>query len=84
LLAGELRISIDTASRPHAAPATSAPPAVMAAVMLRGPVLGIDIDAARERIAARAARPEAARAAVDDALGQLAAAVAEARSRFDQ
>ena len=56
----------------------------MAAVMLRGPVLGIDIDAARERIAARAERPEAARAAVDDALGQLAAAVAEAWSLLDQ
>jgi hypothetical protein len=54
--------------------------------MLRGSraIPGIDIDAARERVAARAERVQTARAAVDDALEQLAAAVAEARSLLDQ
>ena len=61
-------------------------PGAMAAVMFRGSgaIPGIDIDAARERIAERAERARTARAAVDDALEQLAADVAEARILLDQ
>ena len=61
-------------------------PGAMTAVMFRGTgiIPGIDIDAARERIVERTERAQAARAAADDALEQLAAAVAQARSLLDQ
>ena len=61
-------------------------PGAMTAVMFRGRgiIPGIDIDAARERIAERAERARAARAALDDTLEHLADAVAEARRQLDQ
>ena len=57
----------------------------MTAALLSGTssIPSIDIDAARERIAERMERAQAAGVAVDEALEQLAAAVAHARSLLD-
>ena len=57
----------------------------MTAVMLRGTssIPSIDIDAARERIAERTERAQAAAVAVEEPLEQLADAVAHARSLLD-
>ena len=60
-------------------------PGAMTAAMLRGTssIPSIDIDAARERIAERTERAQAAAVAVDGAIEQLADAVAHARSLLD-
>ena len=63
---------------------TLSSPGAMTAAMLRGTSIpSIDIDAARERIAERTDRAQAAGVAVDEALEQLAAAVTHARSLLD-
>ena len=60
-------------------------PGAMTAAMLRGTrsIPSIDIDAAREHIAERTERAQAAGVAVDEALDQLVAAIAHARSLLD-
>ena len=57
-------------------------PGAMTAALLSGTssIPSMDIDAARERIAERTERAQAAAVAVDEALEQLADAVAQVRS----
>ena len=60
-------------------------PGAMTAALLSGTssIPSIDIDAARERVAERTERAQAAGVAVDEALEQLAAAAAHARNLLD-